>query len=200
MKYWIPRLRELAKKNVRRCVTCKQLEGKFYEPPPAPPLPDFRVSDNPPFTNVGLDFIGPLLTRTADKNEIQKSYICLFTCTSSRGLHLEACESLNISSFRLLFRRYCSRRGLPMLLISDNASTFKSAEKEIRKIVRSRELSLPRGKELSGKQGCKMDLYNSQGLLDGRHLRKDGKECKKMFKKDVRQVFVDIQRVTDNFL
>ena len=94
-------LRELAKKNVRRCVTCKRLEGKFYEPRPAPPLPDFRVPDNPPFTNVGLDFIGPLLTRTADKNEIQKSYICFFTSTSSRGLYLEACESLNISSFRL---------------------------------------------------------------------------------------------------
>ena len=28
-----------------------------------------------------------------------------------------------------------------------------------------------------------MDLYNSQGLLDGRHLGKDGKECKKVFKK-----------------
>ena len=83
MKYWIPRLRELVKKNVRRCVTCKRLEGKYYEPQPAPPLPDFRMSDNPPITNVGLDFIGPLLTRTADENEIQKSYICLFTCTSS---------------------------------------------------------------------------------------------------------------------
>ena len=127
MEYWIPKLRELVKKNVRRCVTCKRSEGKFYEPPLAPLLPDFRVSDNPSFTNVGLDFIGPLLTHTADKNEIAKSYICLFTCISSQGLHLEACESLNISSFRLLFRRYCSRRGLPMLLILDNAWSFKSA-------------------------------------------------------------------------
>ena len=28
-----------------------------------------------------------------------------------------------------------------------------------------------------------MDLHNSQGLLDGRHLGKVGKECKKVFKK-----------------
>ena len=28
-----------------------------------------------------------------------------------------------------------------------------------------------------------MDLYNSKGLLDGMHLGKDGKECKKVFKK-----------------
>ena len=40
----LPRLRELIKKYLRRCSICKRLEGKFFEPPPAPPLPDFRVS------------------------------------------------------------------------------------------------------------------------------------------------------------
>ena len=33
MKYWIPRLRELVKKNVRRCVTCKRLEGEILRTP-----------------------------------------------------------------------------------------------------------------------------------------------------------------------
>ena len=139
-RYWIPRLRELIKKYLRRCSICKRLEGKFFEPPPAPPLPDFRVSENPPFSNVGLDFIGPLLTRLSKDNEVVKSYICLFTCCSTRGIHLETCESLHVSSFRLLFRQFCSRRGLPVLLLSDNASTFKSASQEIRKIARSKEI------------------------------------------------------------
>ena len=133
-------LRELIKKYLRRCSVCKRLEGKFFEPPPASPLPDFRVSENPPFSNVGLGFIGPLLTRTSKDNEVVKSYICLFTCCSTRGIHLETCESLNVSSFRLLFRRFCRRRGLPVLLLSDNASTFKSASQEIRKIARSKEI------------------------------------------------------------
>ena len=96
--------------------------GKFFEPPPAPPLPDFR--------------------RTFKDNEVVKSYICLFTCCSTRGIHLETCESLNVSSFRLSFRRFCSRRGLPVLLLSDNASTFKSASQEIRKIARSKEIRI----------------------------------------------------------
>ena len=104
-------------------------------------MPDFRVSENPPFSNVRLDFIGPLLTRTSKDNKVVKSYICLFTCCSTRGVHLETCESLNVSSFRLLFRRFCSRRSLPVLLLSDNASTFKSANsQEIRKIARSKEI------------------------------------------------------------
>ena len=123
-----------------RCSICKRLEGKFFEPPSAPPLPDFRISENPPFSNVGLDFIGPLLTRTSQDNKVVKNYICLFTCCSTRGIHLETCESLNVSSFPLLFRRFCSRRGLPVLLLSDNASTFKSASQEIRKIARSKEI------------------------------------------------------------
>ena len=49
---------------------------------------------------------------------------------------LETCENLNVSSFPLLFRRFCSRCGLSVLLLSDNASTFKSACQEIRKIAR----------------------------------------------------------------
>ena len=83
------------KENVRRCATCEQLQGKFYEPPSVPPLPDFRVSDNPPFTNVGLDFIGPFITRTADKNEIAKSsFVTLHVPAHEDSIlrHVKACS------------------------------------------------------------------------------------------------------------
>ena len=109
-KYWIPRLRQLVKGILRRCVICKRLEGKTYQSPPVPPLPNFRVSDSPPFSDAGLDFIGPLFIRTDDNTGTIKAYICLFTCCSTRGLHLELCKSLNLASFCLLFRRFCARR------------------------------------------------------------------------------------------
>ena len=44
------------------------------------------------------------------------------------------------SSILLAFRRFASRRGLPATLISDNAKTFKSSCKEIRKITRAKEV------------------------------------------------------------
>ena len=66
--------------------------------------------------------------------------MCLFTCASTRAVHLELTRSLSVQVFLLAFRRFASRRGLPATLNSDNAKTFKSSCKEIRKITRSEEV------------------------------------------------------------
>jgi len=50
--------------------------------------------------------------------------------------------SANIQQVLLLaFCRFVGRRGLPAILLSDNAKTFKSASKDIHNIVGSREIS-----------------------------------------------------------
>ena len=63
-KYWIPRARQETKSLIRKCFTCKRIETDFCNVPPPPPLPSFRVADNVPFVNSGLDFIGPLYIRS----------------------------------------------------------------------------------------------------------------------------------------
>jgi len=86
------------------------------------------LSDAPPFTNTGIDFAGPLYTKGDDANgekKQEKSYVCLFTCTSTRAVHLELVKTVES------FRRFSSRQGLPARLMSDNAKTFKSAAQEI---------------------------------------------------------------------
>ncbi len=55
-------------------------------------------------------------------------------------MHLELTQSLDVSSFLRAFRRFASRRGLPLLLLSDNAKTFKGACKEICKLKRAPEV------------------------------------------------------------
>ena len=72
----------------------------------------------------------------------KKSHARLFTRSSTRAVHHEVCRSLNVPDFLLAFRRSSSRQGLPALLTSDNAETFKAARKEILKIA-------TRGKTLS---------------------------------------------------
>jgi len=102
-------------------------------------LPRFRVDDNAPFSHTGLDFAGPLIV--AGKNgDLMKCYVCLYTCLSTRAVHLELVEGLDVEAFIRSFRRFCARRGLPATLLSDNAKTFKSASKEIKKLVRSPKL------------------------------------------------------------
>ena len=123
---------------------CRKHEGKPYTIPPVPPLPSERVSNTPPFNNIGLDFAGPLYVRdkpvgATDSKEI-KAYVCLFTCATSRGVHLELTRELLAKVFLQAFRRFCARRGVPSTIMSDNAKTFKFCSKEIEKVMRSEEV------------------------------------------------------------
>ena len=138
-RYWILRGRESVKRVVRNCVLCKWFSERAFATAPSLSLPAFRTDEGPPFVNIGLDFAGPLYIRDSQGNT-SKSYICLFTCASTRAVHLELTESLDTESFLRAFRRFTARRGLPKLILSDNAKTFKSASIEIRKIVRSKSV------------------------------------------------------------
>jgi hypothetical protein len=132
-KYWVLRGRESVKSVVRNCVTCKRFEGKPFAPAKESALPSSRVSEDPPFTKTGIDFAGPLYATTSLEHE--KVYICLFTCPSTRAVHLEFVPRLSVPSFLQAFRRFASHRGLPSRLITDNAKTSKCASKDVRNIL-----------------------------------------------------------------
>uniref|UniRef100_A0AC35GH83 Integrase catalytic domain-containing protein n=1 Tax=Panagrolaimus sp. PS1159 TaxID=55785 RepID=A0AC35GH83_9BILA len=92
-----------------------------------PTHPLERTTAFPPFKHVGLDYAGPKLVR--GDTETKKVWIILITCLSTRAVHLEITYGLDASSFLLAFRRFIARRGRPDLIISDNQSTLKAAEK-----------------------------------------------------------------------
>ena len=135
-KYWVLRGREAVKKVIRPCVVCKRADGVPFAGCILPDLPRNWVDDNAPFSHTGLDFAGPLLV-TGKNRDVMKCYVCLYTCLSTRAVHLELVQGLDVESFLRSFRRFCARRGLPVTLLSDNAKTFKLASKEIKKLVRS---------------------------------------------------------------
>ena len=145
-RYWVLRGRATVKKVIRRCVVSRRYEASSCKPSHFADLPSHRVSDDPPFTHIRLDFAGPLYVKetrrslqTSDSDS-NKVYVCLFTCASTRAVHLELTRGLTVPDFLLAFRRFASRRGLPATIQSDNAKTFQSSSKEIRKIARSPEV------------------------------------------------------------
>lgn len=96
------------------------------------PLPEDRIKPAPPFTNVGLDFAGPLYLKDSD----EKVYICLFTCAVTRAVHLELVCDMTTERFLLALRRMIARRGMCSIIWSDNAKTFKAANKELQRCWR----------------------------------------------------------------
>ena len=130
-RFWVPKGRQVVKYVLNRCVVCKKMEGKSFSPPPTASLPDFRVNKAPPFSKTGVDFAGPLFVKDKS-NEMRKVYVALFTCCVTRAVHLELVEDLSVETFKRCLRRFIARRGVPTLIVSDNAKTFKGIEKELR--------------------------------------------------------------------
>ena len=81
---------------------------------------------------MGLDFAGPLYLKDSD----EKAYICLFTCAATRAVHLELVCDMKTERFLLALRRMIVRRGVCSIIRSDNAKTFKAANKELQRCWR----------------------------------------------------------------
>ena len=136
-KYWIIKGRSLTKTIIRGCTTCKRYEGAPFHGPPPPPLPDFRVKENPAFTYTGVDFAGPLSVRNGPSTSTSsKAWICVFTCLVTRGIHLDIVCDLSTDTFLRCLKRFTARRGLPRKFLSDNGKTFKAAAKFLNSILK----------------------------------------------------------------
>ena len=142
-QFWIPRGRQYVKFVIHHCLVCKKMTGASYNKPPPGALPSFRLCEVLAFNNIGVDMAGLLFIKVPGSNQessTQKVWICLFTCGSSRAVHLEIVPTMNTDAFIRCLLRFCSRRGTPSMIISDNAKTFKVASKLLLKLFQSPEV------------------------------------------------------------
>ena len=63
------------------------------------------------------------------------TYACLHA--PIRAVHLEVVPNLSEHSFSQAFRRLVSRKSLPRVSVSDNATTFTAGSEEIRRLCKS---------------------------------------------------------------
>ena len=69
-------------------------------------LPEARLAINqPPFTNAGIVYFGPLTikqgTRTCSTDGTSKRYGAVFTCLSTRAVHIDLVGNLSTNNFIL---------------------------------------------------------------------------------------------------
>ncbi|GFR30674.1 integrase catalytic domain-containing protein [Trichonephila clavata] len=126
--FWILRGRQAIKKALHKCLPCKLFKAKCGMQIEAP-LPSERVVPSAPFTITGIDFAGPINIRCLKPRDT--AYIALFTCATTRALHIELMSDLTTDKFLLALQRFVGRRGLPNTIYTDNATTFHAANKEL---------------------------------------------------------------------
>ena len=129
-KYWVVKGRQTVKNIISKCVVCKKLEGRPNGMPPTSQLPGFRLSEEFAFTSIGVDFTGPMYVKDIyhTSDNMNKAYIVLYTCASSRAFHLDLVPRLTTEAFVRSFKRFIARRGIPNLVVSGIGSTFTSEE------------------------------------------------------------------------
>ena len=134
-KYWIIAAREEIRAWEKECSVCKRQKAKVATQIMAP-LPDIRLK-RPlrAFDRCAVDYAGPFITVQGRGKRREKRYLCLFTCMTSRAVHLEVAYGLDTDSFLNAFFRMVNRRGLPSEVLSDNGTNFVGANRELQELV-----------------------------------------------------------------
>ena len=128
--YWIVRGNAPVKSVVRSCVTCRRLSGRATTQLMAD-LPEERTCPGQPaFTYTGTDCFGPFLVKQG--RSTVKRWGAIFTCMTSRAVHVEVLESMEADAFINALRRFLARRGPVRKMWSDNGSNLVATEKELR--------------------------------------------------------------------
>ena len=132
-KFWFERGSSFVRRCLKDCIICRKRNAKLGEQFMSD-LPLARLHfGQPPFTHTGVDYFGPVLV-TRGRSE-EKRYGCIFTCMSTRGVHIEVAHSLSTESFLMALERFVARRRHVEHLYSDNGTNFVGAHKILKEYI-----------------------------------------------------------------
>ena len=118
---------------------------------PWAPLPPERLhqTTQKTWSYIAVDFAGPCYTThkcefaacphkmALGRFKTEKNWLAIFTDWTSRAVAIELVFDLSTQTFLEAFTRHCVRNGRPTLVYSDNQTTFKAADKELREFYKN---------------------------------------------------------------
>ncbi|KAK6744971.1 hypothetical protein RB195_011589 [Necator americanus] len=120
--YWIPKLRQLTRSVIRKCLPYQEFNNFPFVYPDMQDVPECRIRRTRPFEHIGIDFFGPL---AAKENVVAiKVYGIIMTCATTHLLHFELAGDMSTTAVLHALRRFFARRGVPSMIISDNGPSF----------------------------------------------------------------------------
>lgn len=139
-RFWLLQLRATVRSVAKQCLFCR-IRKDLPLRPTIGDLPPGRLAHHQrPFTYTGLDYFGPIMTTIGRRHE--KRYVALYTCLTTRAIHLELVHSLSADSAMMSLRRFVARRGAPDTLFSDNGTAFVGANRILKEFYSNAVLDL----------------------------------------------------------
>nr|XP_034840862.1 uncharacterized protein LOC117996834 [Maniola hyperantus] len=132
-RFLILGLRSAVRSTLHHCQWCKTYRSKPQELPMGDLPPERLKYGALPFTCTAVDYFGPMLVTVGRRHE--KRWGALFTCLTTRAVHIELVPSLATNSMIMALRRFAARRRMPKVLYSDNGTNFVRANKELKHAI-----------------------------------------------------------------
>jgi hypothetical protein len=103
-------------------------------------VPSLRVAAGfPAFTNTALDMFGPLQIKL-NRKTLKEAHVIIFTCMTTRAIHLELVTNRSSDVFLMAFRRFACTRGHPKVCWSDCGTNFVGAQEYLKEIMQKRDI------------------------------------------------------------
>ena len=129
-EYWIIGIGNALRKIKSRCIKCRHRNANPIHALMAD-LPRERLDEHVfPFTLTGVNYLGTIEVKFLRRT--LKRWCCLFTCLTTRAVHIEVAQSLDTESCLAAVTRFIARRCYPSTIISDSGTNFVGSAKELK--------------------------------------------------------------------
>ena len=133
-QYIILGLTKLLKSISQKCFWCRKRKALPVNQQMAPLKNRMRQRA---FAETGIDFAGPFET-TQGRGKVRKvRFVLVLTCMQTRAVHFEPTFNQTTESVINALDRFCSVRGRPSVIVSDNQTSFKKASKVLKDFVKN---------------------------------------------------------------
>ncbi|XP_022777768.1 uncharacterized protein LOC111319218 [Stylophora pistillata] len=142
----------MGKTVTSKCVTCRKLRKRPLNQLLGQ-IPNLRVAAGfPALSNTAMDMFGPIQIKLG-RTTLKEAQVIIFTCMTSRAIHLELVTDKTSDAFLMAFRRFSCLRGYPSVCWSDHGTNFVGAQGYLKETTQNWDF--PKIKSvLSDKFGC----------------------------------------------
>ena len=125
-KYWITAGMNTVKHYLKDCVICikkhSRADPQFMGEHPAARTATWQ----PAFTHTGIDYFGPFKTSIGLRGRTKKNWGVIFTCLTSRAVHLDIVDSLSMDACINAIERFLGQYAdVTIAFHSDNGTNFE---------------------------------------------------------------------------